>query len=399
MKGVLYLVVLFIFSSCEGQDKKTTVTQPVAGANAQLVYGPDQEPIAQVSLYIRRMFQDRLGTMWFGTNGDGVCRYDGRQLVYFNERNGFSGNAVRGILEDVNGDLWFATSGGVCRYDVRRAGHPCLSGTCDHDLKEDKDFSEHNRELAASFTSYGILNGIGNDQVWCIFKDRNGTLWVGTEAGVYYCDVKTVETERPLFKHFPIPEPDLRNFPDAYPAPKLINCIMQDRAGNIWFGSNGGGVYCYDPSAYSGTLGKNLTNFSEKDGLCNNFVQSIFEDSEGRLWFATRFGGLCRYGPSAQPGGKTFTTFSDKDGLTHKFMWTMLQDKEGRIWIGSAGGGLFRYDGSSFLQYTQQDGLGSRHVQSILQDKDGKLWFGLSGGLFRLDGKSFVNITKKGPWQ
>ncbi len=55
--------------------------------------------------------------MWFGTNGDGVCRYDGMSLTYLSVEEGFGGRAVRGILQDEGGAIWFATNGGVSRYE------------------------------------------------------------------------------------------------------------------------------------------------------------------------------------------------------------------------------------------------------------------------------------------
>ncbi|MGZ4090296.1 MAG: two-component regulator propeller domain-containing protein, partial [Bacteroidia bacterium] len=77
-------------------------------------YKPDT---LQVSQYIRRIFQDTKGNLWFGTVGDGVCRYDGRYLTYYTTREGFSGNNLQGIAEDKDGNLWFATTGGVSKYD------------------------------------------------------------------------------------------------------------------------------------------------------------------------------------------------------------------------------------------------------------------------------------------
>ena len=62
-----------------------------------------QEPAArelgeQISEYVREVFQDRDGNFWFGTNGDGVCRYDGKSLTYLSVEEGFGGRAVRGIF-------------------------------------------------------------------------------------------------------------------------------------------------------------------------------------------------------------------------------------------------------------------------------------------------------------
>lgn len=387
-KETMLFVFLFILS-CKGQDT-IPVTKDYENTSISIpskrikIYGPAPDPFleGQISQYIRRMFQDKNGDLWFGTNGDGVCRYDGHSLTYFTPTEGFGGEAVRGILEEEHGNLWFATDRGVCRFDGSRANHPCLKNTCTHDFQKTQDLEDHDREIAQSFTNYTTKDGLCGNQVWSILIDKAGTLWFGTEGGVSRYDGKT-------FSDFPLPAANLQHFPDAYPAPKLVNCIFQDKAGIIWFGTNGNGVYRYD--------GTSLTNISEKEGLCNNFVQCILQDKTGQLWFGTRFGGLSRY------DGKTFTRFGAKEGLSHNFAWTMLEDKtapadSNAFWLGTAGGGLYRYGGKTFTNFTEKDGLTNKYVQSLLIDKNGKLWVGASGGLFRLDGKSFVNVRKIGPW-
>jgi len=351
MKTLLHLqlVLLFIFSnSCNGQNtrsapkSKAVETKTYAAATFPF-YGPMPNPQVQISQYIRRMFQDKAGNIWFGTNGEGVCKFDGKNYFYYSPtdlRSGFGGDAVRGIVQDKNDNIWFATNHGISRYDGKK------------------------------FTNYTINEGLAHNQVWSILLDKSGMLWFGTEGGVSRFDGKS-------FANFALPAANLANFPNAYPASKLINTIFEDKDGYIWFGSNGNGAYRYD--------GKALVNFSEIDGLCNNFVQNIMQDKSGKLWFATRFGGISSY------DGKSFSTFNDKNGLVNNFAWIISEDKAGNLWIGNAGGGLTRYDGRTFTNYPE---IPNKYVQSILEDKAGNLWIGTSGGAYIFDGKNFKNITR-----
>src|ERR1041384_7863883 len=112
-------------------------------------------PAPQISQYIRRIFQDSKGNLWFGTLSDGVARYDGKTLTYFARKEGFCGETVRGMLEDKDGNVWFATSGGACRYDGK------------------------------SFGAITRNDGLSSNEVSCILLARNGMLWIGTESGVY----------------------------------------------------------------------------------------------------------------------------------------------------------------------------------------------------------------------
>ena len=75
-----------------------------------------------------------------------------------------------------------------------------------------------------------------------------------------------------------------------------VFCVLQDKNGNLWFGTQGGGVSKYD--------GKSFTHFTEKEGLRNNFVRSILEDKSGNLWFGMGLGGVSKY------DGKSFTHFT-----------------------------------------------------------------------------------------
>ncbi|MBK6832036.1 MAG: hypothetical protein IPG92_15480 [Flavobacteriales bacterium] len=73
----------------------------------------------QLTEYVRRIFQDSQGRYWFGSNGDGIHRYDPGSgaglLEVFITDDGLAGSQVTGILEDRNGHIWISTDGGVSR--------------------------------------------------------------------------------------------------------------------------------------------------------------------------------------------------------------------------------------------------------------------------------------------
>ncbi len=111
-------LLLLLFDACSSanasvQDPPGNQKPAVATAAPVTEYDPSN----QISEYVREVFQDRDGDFWFGTNGDGVCRYDGKSLTYLSVEEGFGGKAVRGILQDSDGVMWFATNGGVSRYE------------------------------------------------------------------------------------------------------------------------------------------------------------------------------------------------------------------------------------------------------------------------------------------
>ncbi|HTE10490.1 MAG TPA: two-component regulator propeller domain-containing protein [Chitinophagaceae bacterium] len=70
-----------------------------------------------------------------------------------------------------------------------------------------------------------------------------------------------------------------------------VQCGLQDKAGNLWFGTSENGLYKYD--------GKSFSQFLVTNGLNSNNIYRILEDKDGKIWIGTD-AGLCLY------DGKTF---------------------------------------------------------------------------------------------
>lgn len=303
----------------------------------------------QVSQYIRRIFQDRDGNMWFGTTSDGAVRCSDQGLSYFNATNGLGSDWVSSIVQDLQGDIWFGTRDGISRYDGQR------------------------------FTRYTTKDGLANDHVHFLIVDHKGWLWAATEEGVSCFDGSR-------FSSFPIPAADLSVYP-YYEGPKRINSMLQDKSENIWFATNGGGAYRYD--------GKTLTNFTTKDGLCDNFVQTMLEDRSGELWFGTLHGGACRYDPLASHRtGRQHMINYGREALKGDDVSSLYQERNGTIWIGMTRTGLCRFDETGFTHFNEKDGAGIRVIFCALEDEQGQLWFGTGAGVYRLEGGAFVNWTR-----
>jgi len=173
-----------------------------------------------------------------------------------------------------------------------------------------------------------------------------------------------------------------------------VRCGLQDKAGNLWFGTTGEGVYRYD--------GKSFINFTAKDGLSSNTVSSILEDRTGNIWFGSD-AGICRYdGKSiiAVPIGMANGSYlpQDNNPNTRNTPSCMFLDKSGKIWVGTSKG-VYCYNGSYFTHFLDHDGVINANglhlsmVQSMIEDKHGNIWFTTwFEGVCRYDGKSIVNF-------
>ncbi len=184
-----------------------------------------------------------------------------------------------------------------------------------------------------------------------------------------------------------------------------VHCSLQDKDGNLWFGTTGEGVYRFD--------GKLFTQFTVKDGLNSNNVWSILEDKTGNIWFGTT-DGVCRYDGKniiRIPINENFAPAISNnnyytDWSTKNTVWSMLQDKSGKIWFGT-GDGVYYYNGTHFTRFLDNDsiinteGLHLKMVDCMIEDKNGNLWFAsgmLPGqeGLCRYDGKSITRFKPGG---
>lgn len=376
LNKILLFGFLTIFTSCKGQEKTNTVKDPNTSKPSPTVIknfkaaamAPDFDTTL-VSQYIRSIFQDSKGNLWFGTIGEGVVRYDEKTLTYFSNPDGFYSNSVFSINEDKNGSLWFGTDQGVYKYDGK------------------------------TFRNYNQKDGLGRIDISrkSIIVDKSGTVWVGTHGGVFRYDESVDNKGGQSFSLFSLLPP--------------INVagIMEDKSGNIWFASSDNGVFCYDPSTARRsdsltTSGKTIVNFNEKEDLSENYAGGMAQDKMGNMWFTMK-NGICKFDPSAslRANGKTFTEYTPKDGLGGTEFWGIIIEQSGIIWI-TARGSTTRFDPSiplpnpkAFTVFTSANGLNCC-VQSMYQDKSGNMWWGAGSGLFRFNGYQFYQVKQNGPW-
>ncbi len=356
--------ILLFNASCQQQNVASTPAETKTAGASATTFGPLKikysfeggcntdsayhAPQPQIAEYVRRVYQDKHGSLWFGTNGEGIARHndDKTPLQYFTTEDGLAGNQITAIMEDKEGKLWIATDGGVTKYDGEK------------------------------FINYTTKDGLNDNWVWSLFKDSKGTLWAGTLSGLCRFDGTKFHTVA-------LP-PSSAKHPTATLSVNRICAITEDTKGNLWFATDGYGAYKYD--------GKKYTNYTTADGLCDNNVTCITEDKKGNLWFGSMNGGLSKY------NGKTFTNYNQSNVIGNNEVWNIYTDNQGFVWFSSEGYGVYRYNGNEFENFGEKQGLGVRAVQTIYQDRKGRIWAGGGGGLYQFMGDGFMNVRKDGPW-
>ncbi|MBO9699535.1 MAG: histidine kinase [Sporocytophaga sp.] len=132
----------------------------------------------------------------------------------------------------------------------------------------------------------------------------------------------------------------------------------------------------------------NFRNFSVEDGLAQSQVYSISEDNNGNIWFGTRGGGLSCF------DGINFRNITVQDGLSNNYVRTILKDNSGNLWIGTDKG-LSKYDGIKFINYTEKQGLYNTTINALIQDHKGTVWIGTTDGLFHFEKDTIVRFGRK----
>ncbi|OIQ30447.1 MAG: hypothetical protein BM564_03515 [Bacteroidetes bacterium MedPE-SWsnd-G2] len=301
----------------------------------------------QLCHWIREIYQDKRGDLWFGTNHYGVIRYQDNTLTYISEKEGLGGNRLNAITEDQNGNTWFGVSGGLTAFNGK------------------------------TFKTYTSTDGLLNNEVWSLCLDSKGILWIGTIDGLCTFDGKS-------FSKVELPLAPIDN-PNPILSDKRINSIYEDNQGVIWVGTDGYGICKIENDS--------ITYLNTTHGLPDNNITGFLEDHGGNMWIGTMHGGISRY------NGKEFKNFT-ADGLIQGVEISGLyQDKNNAIWFSAEHQGVYKYNGKEFTNYYKDNGLFSGGIISIYQDEQNRFWFGGWKGLFRFQNQKFEAVTKKGPWR
>jgi len=123
---------------------------------------------------------------------------------------------------------------------------------------------------------------------------------------------------------------------------------------------------------------------------------SLARDGMGNLWVGTEGNGVWEYNPNAIPN-RQWVQFKTKDGLGDDYAYSVAVDKQGRIWVGHLNHGVSVYNGTSWRNYDVPHGpIGERVFKIAVCPMDGDVWIGTSAGLTRYEvGKDeWRNYTK-----
>ncbi|HEV2454036.1 MAG TPA: two-component regulator propeller domain-containing protein, partial [Verrucomicrobiae bacterium] len=272
-------------------------------------------------------------------------------------------NYVQGIAASQDGGLWVAGDERLRKWKDNRwvdwGSMPWGRDALTHLIET------RNGILAAGTADHGLYlifpgrpeaplhfdrttSGFPSDWVISLCEDREGNLWVGTGGGgVVMLRQSIIQTVAPA---------------DQWQNRSVLS-VCPGRNGTVWAGTEGAGLYRFENGGW--------TNFSFNQGLNNPYIWSLAEDRQGQIWAGTWGGGLFVL------KGNTFEFAPGMSNITMP-MPALLATHDGKVWVGT-GAGLLCYDAGVTNLFSEAGGEPLRDVRTIAQGDDGAIWFGMAG--------------------
>jgi ligand-binding sensor domain-containing protein len=437
----------------------------------------DSNSVSQNLIYT--IWEDKEGFIWTSTY-EGLCKFD-RKTEKFTRykpdpKSKFSDPNITSINEDNNGTMWIGgASGQLCRFDKKtgkfydesfdlgfRKGPgeahvhddiACIykdkegilwvgNSTGLHEIEPAKPGLASQVKIIHYFPDPGNPNSLSSNEVYSVFEDHAGILWIATDNGLNSFDKKTNQ-----FKHYLL---DLRNInsissisagnwgntnfaedpagnlwiitsnglaelnkdrtqfrvdnslsdtnslnpPDVvhhFAGQNLVSAVLIDRSAILWVGSNAG---LNKASLNEKPFGLKQHEPGNPNSLTDNKVTALLEDSSGNIWIGTDVGGLNYWNKKTNK----FSSYRHHDNnpasLRYDDVYAMLEDHDGDLWICNGDvlsllnrkTGQFTHYNSNAARYTDFDHFA---IYSITEDAEGLIWLGTGNGI-----KSFDKKTK-----
>ena len=303
---------------------------------------------------VTALAQDHSGFLWIGTP-NGLVRHDGYRFRRYardpQDPQSLGGVFIRALLVARDGRLWVATDAdGVSVYDPA-SGH----------------FTRHSHQAGRS-------DSLSHNQVRALAEDADGSIWLGTRAGLDRLDPATGRVTRQIDR-----------FGDAtVETDERVFALLADRRGDLWIGSWNGVAR---RSAVDGSYRR-----IRDPRLAGQLIMSLHELADGRIGVGTAQVGSYLIEPNEETALAIPIDLERTPSATEALALAMIQPRDDELWLG-AFGGITVVDVASgrVRRQIQPDSsvstsLSHTQVRAFLKDRAGLIWIGgYSGGLQQHD--------------
>ncbi|WP_263358156.1 sensor histidine kinase [Acidicapsa ligni] len=283
--------------------------------------------LSGADLEVNVILSKKDGTLWIGTERDGILRVSGNGVERYDSKNGLSGDSVRKFFEDREGDLWVVTNKGIDRF---------------------RD---------SSVITYSSAQHLSLDYSDAALATHDGSIWTITKSGA------------DIIRGRPLPRlTDRVHLPGTQGT-----SIFEDRNGSIWLGM--------DTELYRITK-HSVTRIRAKDGSSVGIVGRMAEDEQGNVWISTfRMKVDNTILSYVKPNESVARRFAAALGMSN----VTMSDIRSGIWILDRSGNIAHIEGGK-VEPERNKLLEHKHLYGLMQGPDGTLYIWCKEGLVLIRG-------------
>ncbi len=238
---------------------------------------------------------------------------------------------------------------------------------------------------------YNPSGSLAEGEVLSVIEDTNNVLWIGTwNGGLDKYDRKTG-----TFTHYIHNPDDEKSLPN-----NIVWTIFIDSNKDLWVGTYDG-LAKFDREKESFEVFKH--DYNDPSTISYNNISCIYEDSRNNLWIGTWGGGLNLLNRDSLKFKRFLHSPEHPNTISENVISVIYEDSRKNLWIGTNSGGLnlYNYNKNDFTHFLHDEknkfSLSNNAIKSILEDKFGNLWIGtIGGGLnkFVYDNNNFYSFTE-----
>jgi len=321
--------------------------------------------------------EDNNNNMWFAIEKVGLCKYDGKKFKTISKNSGLCSNLIRSVYCDSKNRIWAGSDGwGI-------------------------SMIENNK-----IKNYNNNHGLSHNRAISI-NEWNGKIWVGTYGGglcyfendsfykinklPVYDLISSINTtnDRQLLINTSgggLQILDEFNITTINQKNGLSNDILlascKDKHGNIWIGSYGGGI--------SKIINSPFVSYNEKSNL-QGYIAKAFLTTEDHLLISVSGQGLLTI------KNDSVYQFSNKQGLPNNYIIALQKINNKEWWAATSGNGIIHFVNGKLYQFSNFEGLPSNYILSLYLDHKKRLWIGSYGygfGYLKNDSLYWFNVSK-----
>lgn len=337
---------------------------------------------------IKDIYMDSANRIWNVIYPTGITIYTEKYPAYewfmhsANYTNSLANNCINGVMEDSEGDSWYATSNGICYFDVsenkwinfspshspngERSENHIFTSLCESSpgiilaggyMSSIYKIDKRTKEVTF-FQQQNIRQGEGPDKyIRSIYRDNERLIWIG---GFY------------RLKSYSLTTKEVCEYNIGYP----ITCITQKDEHSLWIGTING-VFVFDK------LKKQAIPLdTEFDIQCINM---IYNDPSGNYtYFGTYGDGLFIFEKKTR---KVTRYYDENCGLISNNIYSIVPDRNGDLYLGTENGlSFFDIKANKFINWTKEQGLlaASFNPNAAIHSRDGYMIFGSNEGVIVL---------------